>query len=462
MQDEDEKESSLRQRALHVIKESSQDPDLLQLTSDKLAVTVHELRVHQVELKLQNEELRKAQEDLLLSKNRYWDLYDYSPVGYFSLDKLGRIVDVNIAGAHMLGQDRSKLKTRRFAYFVCPEHLKDFHSFQADVTNTGTKLTRELKLKGPANTSFHALLEAVVARSPDTSAQVNLIIVDINELKTTQELLRESYTALETRVQERTAELSRLNEVLSQEISERKRAQEKLTQSLENLAAINGELRQFAYVVSHDLQEPLRNLVSSVQMLAKKYQGKLDERADKYINFAETSAKRMIDLIQALLAYSRAGTHHREFYLVEGEVIFQEAVQNLQELINQMDATITHDPLPRIKGDSIQLGQVFQNLISNGIRFCKTKPEVHVSAEKNGENWVISFKDNGIGIKEEHWKRIFDIFQRLHTRDEYPGMGVGLSIVKKIIERHHGRIWIESQVGQGTTFRVSLPVNDSE
>lgn len=247
---------------------------------------------------------------------------------------------------------------------------------------------------------------------------------------------------------------------LNREIERRKAAEEEITRKTEQLARSNAELEQFAYVASHDLQEPLRMVTSYVQLLAKRYQGRLDADADAFIGFAVDGAKRMQNFISDLLAFSRVGSRAKEFALTDCEKVLDTALQNLQAAIVENHAEITRDSLPKVMADDIQIVSVFQNLIANAIKFRKKDvvPRVHISCRSEGKVSVFSVSDNGIGIAPEHYEKIFQIFQRLYPRDEYPGSGIGLSVCKKIVERHDGRIWVESQAGQGSTFYFTLPL----
>jgi light-regulated signal transduction histidine kinase (bacteriophytochrome) len=224
-------------------------------------------------------------------------------------------------------------------------------------------------------------------------------------------------------------------------------------------------LEQFAYVASHDLQEPLRMVTSYTNLLAKRYQGKLDSDAEEFIHFAVDGARRMHGLINDLLEYSRIGTRGKNFAPTDCEAVLAKTLATLQLAIQESGAKVTHDPLPTVLADEGQLGQLFQNLIGNGIKYRdSSRPEVHISCKQEGENWLFSFKDNGIGIDPQYAERIFVIFQRLHTKQEYAGTGIGLAICKKIVDRHGGRIWVESQLGQGATFYFTIPAigNDGE
>ncbi|KKL65021.1 hypothetical protein LCGC14_2159130, partial [marine sediment metagenome] len=238
-----------------------------------------------------------------------------------------------------------------------------------------------------------------------------------------------------------------------------KEAEQKLLITLENLKFLNQELQQFAYVASHDLQEPLRMVISFTQLLAKRYNDKLDEDAKDYINFAVDGARRMQTLINDLLSYSRITTRGDPFKIVNLKNVLEDIILNLQIKIKETSAKITYGEMPSLFADKTQLMQLFQNLISNALRFrSKELPLIHISAQHSYKEWIFSVKDNGIGIEQRFFKKIFVIFQRLHTRDEYPGSGIGLAICKRIVEKLNGRIWVESEVGKGSTFKFAIPL----
>jgi len=235
-------------------------------------------------------------------------------------------------------------------------------------------------------------------------------------------------------------------------------ANEKLKQRTEELVHSNKELEQFAYVASHDLQEPLRAVTSYVQLLARRYQNRLDSDAEEFINFALDGATRMHTLINGLLAYSRVGTQAKPFEPTNCETILQQSLDNLKMTMEETGAVVTHDSLPTVMADSLQLGQLFQNLIGNAIKFHGDQmPRVHISVRPDGNQWIFSVRDNGIGIAPEFTEHIFLIFQRLHGKEKYPGTGIGLALCKKIVEYHGGRIWVESEVEKGATFYFTLP-----
>jgi PAS domain S-box-containing protein len=242
---------------------------------------------------------------------------------------------------------------------------------------------------------------------------------------------------------------------------QRQEAEVTLAHRAEELARSNAELEQFAYVASHDLQEPLRMVASYTQLLARRYQDKLDADAHDFIAYAVDGATRMQALITDLLNYSRVGTRGKPFQPTSCDGVLERVLINLKFTISENGAVVTHDPLPNVMGDETQLGQLFQNLLTNAIKFrSEAPPRIHISAKRSGNAWEFSVRDNGIGIAPEYGERIFMIFQRLHSKNEYPGTGIGLAVCKKIVERHGGHIWVSSQPGSGASFLFTIPDHD--
>ena len=256
----------------------------------------------------------------------------------------------------------------------------------------------------------------------------------------------------------------------ARDVTQRKRAEEALRHALaalrvekDELARSNAELEQFAYVASHDLQEPLRMVSSYTQLLARRYEGKLDQDADEFIGFAVDGANRMQHLINDLLAYSRVGTRGKPFASMALQAAYEEALANLAVAIEESSAEVSAEALPEVVGDYRQLVRLLQNLIGNAIKFRGHEtPKIHVSAERRDGEWVMAVSDNGIGIDSQYFERIFVIFQRLQGRQEFPGTGIGLALCKKIVARHHGRIWVESEPDHGSTFYFTLPMQEDK
>lgn len=247
-------------------------------------------------------------------------------------------------------------------------------------------------------------------------------------------------------------ELTQQIQIYQQELKERKRTEVELQRS-------NSELEQFAYVASHDMREPLRMVTSFTQLLADQYSAQLDENANQMINFAVDGARRMEALISDLLTFSRVGTKGGEFQSIDCAIALNAALSNLQMMVKESQAVITHDSLPTVMADPRQLIQLFQNLLNNAIKYrSNTPPKIHIAVQKEEHHWQFSVEDNGIGIDAKYSDRIFMLFQRLHTRSTYPGTGIGLALCKKIVQRHRGHIWLKPDVTQGTTFCFTLPL----
>ena len=659
---------------------------------------IHELHVHQIELEIQNEELRGAQIKLEESRREYFDLYNFAPVGYFTLDKHGIILKANLAGSLLLGVERLNLLKSTFIQYIKTDQRNIFHQHLKKVLKTGNKQTVDLKLIRMGNNSFYAHLETIkVLHDNGNFKEFRITASDITKLKNTEINLRDSeeryhqifynnhtsmllidpnngdiidanpaatnfygynldelvkmkisdinvsdgelvvdemqkavseqknhfifkhrlsngeirdvdvysglinqkgkeflysivhditvqkkaeialreseqlfrlifdqsplgsiivsldygplrvnealsrmlgyskeellsmrfpeYThpddldadleqrkllisraidnfvmekryihkngeivwgnlyvsavknqkdklisllamveditkkkQMEALVNKRTNNLERINKILNVEIGDNEKAEIKLQNLIEKLKNSNKELEQFAYVSSHDLREPLRMITSFLQLLQKRYSADLDEDANDFINYAVDGAKRMDMVINDLLEYSRIGSQKREFKYLQSEKILETVLINLKPFIDDTNTIITHDPLPRIYANYQQMNQLFQNLIENAIKYrSKVTPKIHLSADKHDKEYLFSIKDNGIGIDPKHLERIFTMFQRLHTHEEYDGTGIGLAISQKIVQHHHGKIWAESEPGKGTTFYFTIP-----
>ena len=407
---------------------------------------IQELRTHQMELEMQNDELRESHRRLEESQRKYFELYNFAHVGYFTLNEKELILDVNLAGAGLLGVGRLNLINTTFIQYIDPDYRNLFHQHIKKVQETETKESVELKLLKNKDAEFsYVHFDTIDVKDKyGNLKEFRITITDITAQKKAENKLQKHNL--------------NINKLLNVEINDLEKAEIKLEKLIEQYKSSNKELEQFAYVSSHDLKEPLRMITSFLQLLQKRYSAELDEDANDFINFAVDGAKRMNDMINDLLEYSRIGSSERKFEYLESEKIVEIVQNNLKQLIEDHKAKITHDPLPLIYANKQMMIQLFQNLIGNGIKYhSKEKPEIHISADTLDDEYVFSVEDNGIGIDNKHLDRIFTIFQRLHSREEYEGTGIGLAISKRILYKHHGKIWVESELGKGTTFYFSLP-----
>lgn len=367
-------------------------------------------------------ERKRAEQELREAEERMRSIVDHVVDGIISIDEYGVVESYNPAAERIFGYSSSEV-IRRNVKMLMPEPFHDEH----DGYLANYLRSREPKIIGIGR-------EVVGRRKDGSTFPMDLAVSEFHLGK------RKYFTGI------------------VRDISERKRAESELRTSAQELARSNLDLEQYAYVASHDLQEPLRAVAGCVQIIKKRYQGQLDERADELIAHTVDGVGRMQALIDDLLSYSRVGTRGKAFEPSDCQEILARALANLEAAIKETNCVVTHDPLPTIKADGAQLVQLFQNLISNAIKFKSERaPAIHVAAVREKGNWLFSLQDNGIGIEPEYFDRIFVIFQRLHTRTEYPGTGIGLAICKKIIERHGGRIYVESQAGQGATFFFTFP-----
>ncbi|RPJ70749.1 MAG: PAS domain S-box protein, partial [Alphaproteobacteria bacterium] len=365
----------------------------------------------------------KAKEALRLSNIYNRSLIEASLDPLVTIGHDGKITDVNISTEFVTGYSRAELIGTDFTdYFTEPEKAKKVYQ---EVFKEGFVWDYALEIQHRNGSITPVLYNASVYK--DESGEVIGVFA------------------------------------AARDIIERKKAEKMLKLKIEELARSNMELEQFAYVSSHDLQEPLRMITSYLQLLQRKYQGKLDDKADKYIYFAVDGASRMYDLINDLLEFSRVTTKAREPELTNCEFILDQVLSNLKIFMKESKANVSYCSLPEVMADYTQLVQVFQNLIVNGIKFhSEEAPKIHISAKKEASEWVFSVQDNGIGIDPQYSEKIFEVFKRLHKKEEYPGTGIGLAICKKIVERHGGHIWVESKLGEGSTFYFTLPINPGE
>ena len=354
------------------------------------------------------------------SESKYRQIVELAEEGIWVIDSNARTTYVNQAMARMLGYEELEMFGRSLFDFMDEQAIQSAND-NMELRRQGIAQRYEFKLKNQDGKDVWTYMST----SPVMDEKGNLL----------------SCCAL------------------VYNITDRKKSDQQMLQLTEDLKRSNQELEQFAYVASHDLQEPLRAVTSYTQLLAQRYQGNLDEKADKYINYIVDGATRMQQLINDLLAYSRLGTQGKKFELADCNAAVQQSLRNLQIAIAEKKAAIACDAMPTVMADESQLVQLFQNLIANSIKFCRQDiPLIDIAARRRENEWLFYVRDNGIGIDPEYADRIFIIFGRLHGRREYPGTGIGLAMCKRIVERHGGRIWVESQEGKGATFYFTIPI----
>jgi PAS domain S-box-containing protein len=361
---------------------------------------------------------KTAEEHLAQTEARYRGLLEAAPDAMVVVNQTGEIVLLNIRAEAQFGYPRDELLGQKVTTIIpdgfAERLIADGLRSAADALAQQIGMGIELNGRRKDGTDF----PIEIMLSPLDSAEGILVTAAIRDITTRK------------RAEAHARELSRSNE----------------------------ELEQFAYIASHDLQEPLRMVTSYTQLLSKRYKGKLDAQADEFIAFAVDGASRMQRLIQDLLAYSHVGTKGMDLLDISSEFALQEALANLRDAIRTSGAQVTHDPIPFVLADEMQLIQLFQNLVGNAIKYQASEtPLVHISAVRNsGGRWIFSVRDNGLGVDSQYFEKIFGMFQRLHRRNEFAGTGIGLAICKKIVERHGGIISIDSKLGQGSTFHFSL------
>ena len=371
-------------------------------------------------------ERKKGEEALNQSQQLLYDIINGFPSPIFVKDIEGRFLIINTKLEELLGVKNEDLKGKTDYDIITKELADDYRINDQIVLEKGKAISIEEEADLIDGHHNFIANKFPIYDIDGKAYGIGSISTDITERK-----------LLEEKVQKRTEELTKSN-------IELKRS--------------NDELERFAYVSSHDLQEPLRMVTLYSQLLEKRYKESLDDDADDFIEYIVEGAQRMRQLIEDLLEYSRVNSQSNEFENVDIEEVLDSVLSNLSISIVEYDVTISHDNLPTIFGDKNQISQVLQNLIINAIKFHGQKPpKIDVSAKNNGKEWIFAVADNGIGIKSEHQKQIFEVFKRLHTREEYPGTGIGLSIIQKIVHHHGGRIWVESEPGKGSTFYFTIP-----
>jgi len=412
-----------------------QDPGRLDLVMseafEEMQTMLEELQVAQEELRQQNEELIAARQEVEEERSRYQDLFNFTPDGYLVTDRTGVIKEANHAAARLFNVSEKRLVGKPLLLYIAKTDHKEFH-LQLSQLQAGTREDArdwQISIQPRTGEPFPAALNVAVVRNAAGMVEgLRWLLRDITEPKRVEEQIRRMNTELARRVDEQRAELRRS------------------TKALEEFATFASELR-----------EPLRMVQSFVTLLAERYQNRFDTKAKEFIGFAVDGAQRGQQLIQDLLSYARVELDAQEVSVTDCTPVLAHTMTRLGRSIRESEAEVTHDPLPQVMVDERQLEQVFHHLLENALKFRSPQPpRIHVSAKQAENQWVFAVRDNGIGIEPQHAERIFQVFQRLHLRREYPGTGIGLAICRRIIERHGGRIWVESEPGKGATFLFTI------
>ncbi len=410
-------------------------------------------------------ELRIALSDITeqkiaeLAKAKLASLVNSSTDGIVEIDLNGCILSWNQGASKIYGYSESEILGKSVFKLVPADRKDEMNGLMENLRKgTGVNNFETVRLNKSGQEIDISLTLSPIKDTQGKIMSASAIIRDISDKKKIEMELVAYRKTLEEQVRERTEELVDANERLKTLISEHEKSGIKLVNLVDELKRSNKELEQFAYVASHDLQEPLRMVSSFTQLLERQYKDKLDADADEYINYAVNGAKRMQLLINDLLAFSRVATRGEEFAEVDINEVLEQAIFDLEIAIEENNVIVTNDTMPIICADHSQMVQLFQNLIGNAIKYHSEKtPRINISAKEEEGEWVFLVSDNGIGIDPEYHERIFQIFQRLHEIHVYSGTGIGLAICKKIVERHGGCIWVDSEIGEGATFYFSIP-----
>ena len=430
------------EKILHGREAEETDPDLAEL--------LYDLEVHHVELELQNEELRQTQGELEASRDEYYSLFDSAPVGFVTISAKGLISQVNNTFEKTLSPSARALMGMAFSSLIHPEDTAKYSSLLKSLARSRKGLV-ELRMKGGEGLIYVRIDASARHEADGVFSSWHFAVTDITKQKEAEAALKKARDELELRVRERTDELENVNAMLRE--SNRK------------FEELNKDLQDFAFVASHDLQEPLRKVQTFGDILAKKCENSLDEASRDYVKRMQSAAARMKKLLDSLLLYSRVTTKAAQAKPTDLEQCVREALSDLEIMIEEKNARVEVGDLPTVMADPVQMVQLFQNLIGNALKYSPGGHAPHVriySREPGDGKWVheIVVGDSGIGFEDKHGEKIFLPFQRLHGRSsEYEGVGMGLAICKKIVERHGGSITAKSEVGKGSTFIVTLPGN---
>jgi PAS domain S-box-containing protein len=409
--------SDIRRRAEEHLKKEKRGPQ--QPREENIEKLVHELEVHQVELEIQNEELRDALVALKTSRDQYLDLYDFAPVGYFKLDKKGLIIDTNLAGAGLIGADRSALVGRPFTDYVQPESQDAFYLHFKKVFKSGVREVCEVQLKREDGTPLNAHLESLASTRVGPS-EVRMAVIDITR---------------------------------------RTQAEHDLQHQTDQLSEANKEIEAFTYSVSHDLRAPLRAMDGFTKMILQEFGNAMEGEFRRKFEVIRDNTKLMVDLVDALLNLSRIGRREISRSRIDMKEKFRDVWAVIKAEVPERSIDFILEDMPPVFADRDLIRQVIYNLLSNAVKFTgnKEKARIEAGGRSEGGFCIYLVRDNGAGFDMRYYDKLFGVFQRLHSAAEYEGIGVGLASMQNIIHRHGGKVWAEGKVGKGATFYFSLP-----
>ena len=415
----------------------------------QLLIQEHELHVHQIELEIQNEELRRATAELEQAHDRYADLFEFAPVGYVVFDVAGIIQQVNLAGCKQLGAVRQQLLGRRLSLFVNADQRVRFAALLARVFlnaevleggwGSGAQQRGEFLMLRQDNVTWDAQIECA-ALPGGVRPLARAVLTDVSELKGVQREVEQLNHTLEQQVERRTLQTRQLNE----------------------------ELQTFVYSITHDMTRPLRQVQGFSELLAQSMQTQsaqtkgaepLDERSARYLEHLRTAARHMSAQMNSLMAFFQSSQPLNHHQRVDLNRVIEAVMQDLSAETCGRQITLTVEPLPTLEADRVSLQTVFSNLLANAVKFTRPRATalIHVGVEERGDTYLFHVRDNGVGFEPQRSGRMFGVFQRMHSERDFEGQGMGLALVRRIVQRYQGRVWAESVPGQGSVFWVQLP-----
>jgi|GEM_PF-1197581 len=394
--------------------------DVEQMSTCEVASLISDLQDYQIHMQSQNEEIKKTRQELQRSRDSYFDLYNFAPVGYFTVDTDGTIKQCNLTATCLLEKRSCDIIGHNITDLIFPEDSEVYLQHSTCLFDQRKREACVLRMYKGNGEFIYVRMESDFFPDEDGLLKISSVFLDVTKVIMGEQQLKKTVDAL--------------------------------TKS-------NTELERFAYVASHDLREPLRNISSCVQLLEKNYIENLDAGAKSLIKYTIEGVNQINSLISDLLAYSKHGSISGCFEKLDFNYILENVLENLKQLILENNAIITFDNLPEIVADSAQISQLLQNLISNAIKHnAGSNVKIHIGSLKWKKELLFFVKDDGCGIEEEYLEKIFEIFRRLESRGEYSGTGIGLAICKQVVEKHGGKIWAESSIGNGSTFYFTLPL----